>query len=246
MKLKLEEILNHKKINDSIDEVERINNDMIGRVALNKEHGATHILYIIKELMGDDCKKVLDIGTLWGGSVITMMQSSYESQFVSIDLFNGYYKSTTGFSEDPVCGGTNTLSSVSANIERHNKHNHSYELVEGSSHNSKVIQKVYSLLENSVDLLFIDGDHTKKGVIQDWKDYSSLVKKGGIAIFDDHWSGDLSKHAWVHKDHWTEPKAMDVVGAFKEIQSESDFSEEWREVGLIKDKKIIQRRQDEI
>ena len=123
--MKVEEILNNPQLIDSKYMVQDINNDMIGRVALNQGAQATHVLYIIRELMGDNCKKVLDIGTLWGGSMITMMQSEYDSYFVSIDLFDGYYKSTTGLSEDPVCGGTNTIESVTKNIDKHNKYKHS-------------------------------------------------------------------------------------------------------------------------
>ena len=96
-------------------------------------------------------------------------------------------------------------------------------------------------MDNSVDVLFIDGDHTKVGVIADWEDYSGLVKKGGVVIFDDHWSGDLAKYAWRHKDHWTEPKAMDIVGAYKEISEEESFKDNWKEVGLIEDKMIVER-----
>ena len=88
--MKVEEILNNPQLIDSKYMVQDINDNMIGRIALNQGAQATHILYIIKELMGDNCKKVLDIGTLWGGSMITMMQSEYDSYFVSIDLFDGY------------------------------------------------------------------------------------------------------------------------------------------------------------
>ena len=51
MKLKLEYILNHKRMDDSIEMVELINEEMIGRIAFTteKEHAASHILYIIKE-----------------------------------------------------------------------------------------------------------------------------------------------------------------------------------------------------
>ena len=239
--MKIENILNHPELVDSKQMVQDMNDNMIGRVALNKGAQSTHILYIIRELVEDNCKKVLDIGTLWGGSMITMMQSKYDSHFVSIDLFDGYYKASTGLTEDPVCGGTNTIESVTKNIDKHNKHNHSYNLVEGSSHDSEVVKKVYSLLENHVDLLFIDGDHTKAGVLEDWKDYSGLVRKGGIVIFDDHWSGELAQYAWRHKDHWTEPKAMDIVGAYKEISEEKSFKDNWVQIGLIEDKMIIER-----
>lgn len=240
--MKINEIINHPQLSAAKQLVDLIDNDMIGRVALNKEHQATHVLYIIKELMGDNCNKVLDIGTLWGGSIMTMMQSSYKSYFVSIDFFDGYYKSLTGFSEDPVCGGTNTVASVDANIRRHNKHNHSYDLIEGSSHNSKIVKKVHSILDNNVDLLFIDGDHTKDGVIQDWNDYSKLVNSGGVVIFDDHWSDELSNQAWKNKAHWQEPERMDIVGAYEEIKSRPNFADEWIELGLFVDKMIVQKR----
>ena len=38
MQLKLEDILNHKKLDYSLEVVESINKDMIGRVAMNAEH----------------------------------------------------------------------------------------------------------------------------------------------------------------------------------------------------------------
>ena len=240
--MNIEDILNHSKIEKSKQIVSDINDDMIGRVALNQGAQATHILYIIKELLGDKCKRVLDSGTLWGGSVITMMQSEYKSHFVSIDFFNGYYKELTSFDEDPVCGGTNTIATVSANIERHNKYNHSYDLMEGSSYDLSVIENVHSLLDNSIDLLFIDGDHRKAGVIKDFDAYSELVTVGGIVVFDDYWTGDLAKYAWKNKSHWDEPERMDIVGAYAELESRDDFYKKWKSIGLIADKKIIQKK----
>ena len=80
--MNIEDILNHPKIEESKEMVNNINGDMIGRIALNQGAQATHVLYIVKELLGDKCKRVLDIGTLWGGSIITMMQSEYKSHFL--------------------------------------------------------------------------------------------------------------------------------------------------------------------
>ena len=253
MKLLVEDILNHLELDKSKEIVESLSKKIIGRVALtkDKEHQATHILYIIKQLMGNECKKVLDIGTLWGGSIMVMMQSEFPSYFVSVDCFDGFYKSLTGFGTDPATeskeypdGITNTIERVDDNISFNNVHDYKYDLIEGSSHDKHIIKEIRNLLNNSVDLLFIDGDHTKKGVIQDWNDYSDMVTKGGIVIFDDYWTGELSKYAWKNKTHWDEPERMDIVGAYEEIKSESSFSEKWIEVGLIKDKKIIQRRKD--
>ena len=240
--MQINEIVNHPQLAAAKRLVDLIDADMIGRVALNKEHQATHILYILREIMGSNCKKVLDIGTLWGGSVITMMQSENPAYFVSIDMFNGFYKELTGFDTDPAVGLTNTIESVTNNVEQYNQFNYDYKLVKGSSHDKNVISEVHLLLENSVDLLFIDGDHTKLGVIQDWDDYSGLVSKNGIVVFDDHWSGNLSNHAWKNKAHWQEPERMDIVGAYQEIKARPDFSNEWIEIGLFVDKMIIQKQ----
>jgi predicted O-methyltransferase YrrM len=37
----------------------------------------------------------------------------------------------------------------------------------------------------SIDLLFIDGDHSEQGCMQDWTDWSPLVSVGGHVIFHD-------------------------------------------------------------
>jgi cephalosporin hydroxylase len=56
----------------------------------------------------------------------------------------------------------------------------------GSSHDTDIRQKVEdSLSGRSLDLLYIDGDHTYKGVRQDYLDYSPMVKNGGWIVFHD-------------------------------------------------------------
>lgn len=240
--MNINDIKNHPQLTEAKHSVNLIDQGMIGRVALNEKHQATHILLIIRNLMGVECKKVLDIGTLWGGSIITMMQHKSPAYFVSIDMFNGFYKDLTGFDIDPTVGKTNTIELVTKNIEQYNQHGHKYKLVKGSSHDKKIIDEVHSLLSNSVDLLFIDGDHTKAGVIQDWNDYSGLVSKNGVVVFDDHWSGELSHHGWKNKSHWEEPERMDVVGAYKEISKTQNFIDNWEEIGLFLDKMIVKRK----
>jgi predicted O-methyltransferase YrrM len=45
------------------------------------------------------------------------------------------------------------------------------------------------LNEQNLDFLFIDGDHTYKGVKEDFEMYSPLVRKGGVIAFH-----DITKH----------------------------------------------------
>jgi predicted O-methyltransferase YrrM len=42
---------------------------------------------------------------------------------------------------------------------------------------------------NSLDFLFIDGDHTYEGVRKDFEMYGKLVRRGGIIAFHDIVSG---------------------------------------------------------
>jgi predicted O-methyltransferase YrrM len=52
----------------------------------------------------------------------------------------------------------------------------------------------------AIDLLFIDADHSYKGVSADWRNWSPFVKKGGIIAFHDYYT-DLVKygHAGVRR-----------------------------------------------
>lgn len=56
--------------------------------------------------------------------------------------------------------------------------------ISNSSHSSQAVGKLYNFT-NSIDFLFIDGDHTYPGVLTDWLLYAPLVKKGGIIAFHD-------------------------------------------------------------
>lgn len=57
-------------------------------------------------------------------------------------------------------------------------------IIIGNSHEPQTLEKVRSYV-NSVDLLFIDGDHEYESVAKDWAMYHSLVKPGGIIAFHD-------------------------------------------------------------
>ena len=54
----------------------------------------------------------------------------------------------------------------------------------GSSHNPLSVFKIYNSVD-SIDFLFIDGDHSYKSVLSDWLLYSPLVSLGGMVVFHD-------------------------------------------------------------
>lgn len=59
-------------------------------------------------------------------------------------------------------------------------------LLSGNSHDAGFHERVLQELGGEkVDMLFIDGDHTEKGVEADYRDYHDLVRPGGIIAFHD-------------------------------------------------------------
>ena len=59
-------------------------------------------------------------------------------------------------------------------------------LIAGDSHQPETMDKlVAALAGETIDLLFIDGDHSRAGVMEDFEDYSPLVRSGGFIVFHD-------------------------------------------------------------
>lgn len=54
------------------------------------------------------------------------------------------------------------------------------------SHDVKTVELLKGILNGAkIDVLFIDGDHSTKGMLQDFEDYSELVRDGGIIAVHD-------------------------------------------------------------
>ena len=62
----------------------------------------------------------------------------------------------------------------------------SVKTMSGNSHDASFKESVKEeLAGEKVEFLFIDGDHTEKGVEQDFNDYKDFVRPGGIIAFHD-------------------------------------------------------------
>lgn len=61
-----------------------------------------------------------------------------------------------------------------------------FSLIHADSTDKRTLLKVIDMLNGRmIDFLFLDGDHTYKGVRKDWENYFPLVRKGGIAAIHD-------------------------------------------------------------
>jgi predicted O-methyltransferase YrrM len=109
----------------------------------------------------------LEIGCYAGGSA-SLLLSRENTNVFSIDL-----------------GIPINYKEVMKNITKTNTKNNKYHYILGDSQTKETKNNLLKLID-SVDILFIDGDHSYNGVTKDFKFYSPLVKSGGYIIFDDY------------------------------------------------------------
>lgn len=140
-----------------------------------------HIEYMKDLKKNMKCSVYVEIGVLYGGSMIEQMKDSQECIFIGIDPFTGYY----GNSYDPhrKVDLSNHYDIVKKNIDENNPNNHKYHLLKGFS-NDMVDE--FKKLNLQIDYLFIDGDHSYKGVMDDFNNYLPFVKKDGFIVFDNY------------------------------------------------------------
>ncbi len=122
-------------------------------------------------------KAVLEIGTASGGTLLLMCRlSDPNATIVSLDL----PEQTSAYRHYRV--------PIFKSFPRNGQQLH---LVVADSHMEETKSRVERLLDGlSLDVLFIDGDHSYHGVRSDFEMYSPFVRKGGIVIFH-----DIVKHA---------------------------------------------------
>ena len=125
------------------------------------------------EIVGSICpKKVLEIGTFQGGTLCILARlSAPRATIISVDLPGGEFG-----------GGHSKLRSLL--YHTFGKSFQSMHLIRGDSHSEEVAARVRDMTQ-SLDVLFIDGDHTYEGVKRDFRSYSPLVRTGGIVAFHD-------------------------------------------------------------
>ena len=108
---------------------------------------------------------VLEIGTAHGGTYWTWCRlAAPTAHLVSIDF--------PGKDE------------WSARLRSYPRPTQTQKLIRADSHDPQTIRVVEGL-RGSVDLLFIDGDHSYDGVRADFENYAPLVRPGGLIAFHD-------------------------------------------------------------
>lgn len=168
-------------------------------------------------------RRVLEIGTYHGGTLFHLLRHALPGAVVvTVDAYT----------PDPVSllpavdNRHLYVDWVPAGVE--------LVVVEGDSHADETIVEVAQ--HRPYDFVFIDGDHSYKGVREDWETYSALCASGALVVFHDIIPGnraafpDMDVHTL-----WREIQARGFVT--QELiadQCPSDPDMDWGGIGVVR------------
>jgi predicted O-methyltransferase YrrM len=166
---------------------------------LSSMHLHYHFIWDLISEMDRDHVTYLEIGSYAGGSA---------------SLVSSHFKKTRCFSVDLGCG--EYINHTIPNVEKFRNADSSYHLILGDSHSSETVKETRERIGGFVDILFIDGDHSYNGALNDFINYSPMVSPGGYVIFDDYLDWAYSpevKHAVDHIVNNIIGNSYEIIGS---------------------------------
>lgn len=168
---------------------ENIENSIDGRIC----HSSIILLKIICDI--EKIENYLEIGVHNGGSMSLLLTNNNSKNLIGLDLFEDMYNldkhlnfekfnTYQYFRRDNL-----TISKTTKNLNHIKSlynNNSVISLIQGNTYFDKTEEDFNKICNYSLDLLFIDGDHTLDGVKNDFERYSKYVKKNGYIVFDDY------------------------------------------------------------
>lgn len=132
------------------------------------------ILEALEEVRKLRPRYIVEVGTAGGGTMLLWLRVAHpQATIVTIDLPGGDF------------GGGSSPLRVPL-FRRLGLPGQTIHLIRGDSHNPATVELTRKYLDgHEADFLFIDADHTEKGVRSDYAMYSPLVRTGGLIAFHD-------------------------------------------------------------
>jgi hypothetical protein len=138
---------------------------------------------------------VLEIGSRKGETLVDLAHAMAGKRIVAVD-----WPGHEGIKDD-------NLPLLQANVKLLKDEGFDVHLVLGDSHHPDTLAKVSSL--GPYDLVFIDGDHSYKGVKQDWEYYGPLGKQ---VVFHDIVKPENGRNAGLKVyEFWAELKGEEFI-----------------------------------
>ena len=163
-------------------------NTLQEKIDINIKNRICHHKVIILNIIAEyfDINTYLEIGVHNGASMSYVVhQSKSPLNCYGIDLFDDTY----GHYKKDILSLNQSLN----NIQKNNISKSNIYIIKGNSRKKDTIQKRRNLLKTkTIDLLFIDGDHSYEGVRSDFNNYSTFLSQNAIVVFDDYnkkWPG---------------------------------------------------------
>lgn len=172
------------------------------------------LLKIFEEL---NPKYIMEIGTANGGTLFSFCKlAKDDATIISVDLPEGPFGGGYPEWKIPI-------------YQAFAKENQKLYLLRKDSHQQETLEEVKKILNgNKLDFLFIDGDHTYKGVKKDFEMYSPLVRKGGIIAFH-----DIVCHSLVPMEVQVEKLWKEIKNIFPLKELIKSPNQDWAGIGVI-------------
>ncbi len=128
---------------------------------------AAYLFWLVQD---ERVRKVIEIGRYKGGSTFLMAAAmGPKGELWSVDL---------GEKEARLYGGTQSRPFDEMLKDQCQRHGFKVNIIIGDS-------RTVNVETGEVDLVFIDGDHSYEGVVNDFERFGRRVRRGGSVVFDD-------------------------------------------------------------
>jgi len=156
----------------------------LGRIAAHADSLVVRALAALA--LGRSQLQVAEIGTLYGLGAIGVARAiesrGVESAWTLVDPLDGYYLN----GKDPVIGVPVAEKTLRGNLEAFDLESR-WQVRVGMSNDPDILNQV---IDGSLDMVVVDGDHTAFGVTSDFQCWWPKLRVGGIMLFDDYGNSD--------------------------------------------------------
>ena len=200
-----------------------MNINRIAEAAIDSK-GATQkiveFVSLLRLLKRRKLKTIVEIGTAQGGTLYTWCKiATSDALIISIDLPGGPF------------GGGYTLNDIKK-FRKHRRKNQKLHFLRKDSHKQETKNKLLEILDGrKIDFLFIDGDHSYRGVKKDFQQYSPLVKQRGLIVLHDILRHPKVPECKVDK-FWNEMKRKYKYVEFTDREDDRGWGQ-WGGIGVI-------------
>jgi predicted O-methyltransferase YrrM len=206
-----------------MSEIVKYDAKKVARVAVEKKGATqkiTEFASLLRLLKRRRLKSVVEIGTAQGGTLYTWCKiANSDALIISIDLPGGPF------------GGGYTLNDIKK-FRKYKKKNQKIYFLRKDSHEQETKNRLIEILDGrKIDFLFIDGDHSYRGVKKDFQLYSSLVKQNGLIVFHDILRHPKVPECKVDK-FWNEIKRKYKNAEFIDREDDRGWGQ-WGGIGII-------------